>query len=76
VAEHGRRRTRSTSRPHEPGERGPKDRDRRREAARIPELKAKGCFTEIIAYKTRVFVPTDKAEAILQALTGPATTPA
>jgi hypothetical protein len=46
------------------------------EAARIPELKAKGCFTEIIAYKTRVFVPTDKAEAILQALTGPATTPA
>ncbi len=45
------------------------------EAARIPELKAMGCFTEIIAYKTRVFVPTDKAEAILQAMTGPATTP-
>ncbi|SCY83454.1 Methyltransferase domain-containing protein [Novosphingobium aromaticivorans] len=45
------------------------------EAARIPELKAMGCFTEIIAYKTRVFVPTDKAEAILQAMTGPGTTP-
>jgi hypothetical protein len=45
------------------------------EAARIPELKALGCFTEIIAYKTRVFVPTDKAEAILQAMTGPGTTP-
>ena len=38
------------------------------EAARIPELKAKGCFTEIIAYKTRVFVPTDRAEAILECL--------
>ena len=35
------------------------------EAARIPELKAKGCFTEIIAYKTRVFVPLDGAEAII-----------
>lgn len=34
----------------------------------IPELKAKGCFTEIIAYKTRVFVPTDRAEAILECL--------
>jgi hypothetical protein len=32
------------------------------EAARIPELKAKGCFTEIIAYKTRVFVPVEKSE--------------
>jgi hypothetical protein len=35
------------------------------EAARIPELKAKGCFTEIIAYKTRVFVPVDVASEIL-----------
>ena len=39
------------------------------EAARIPELKAMGCFTEIIAYKTRVFVPTDKADTIIAALT-------
>lgn len=35
------------------------------EAARIPELKAMGCFTEIIAYKTRVFVPTDRVGGIL-----------
>ena len=35
------------------------------EAARIPELKAKGCFTEIIAYKTRVFVPVDGAAEVL-----------
>ncbi len=40
------------------------------EAARIPELKAMGCFTEIIAYKTRVFVPTDRAEAIITSITG------
>ncbi|NLR40646.1 strawberry notch-like NTP hydrolase domain-containing protein [Novosphingobium sp. ERW19] len=40
------------------------------EAARIPELKAKGCFTEIIAYKTRVFVPVDKADQILASLIG------
>ncbi|MDF8335573.1 strawberry notch family protein [Novosphingobium cyanobacteriorum] len=38
------------------------------EAARIPELKALGCFTEIIAYKTRVFVPGDNAEAVLARL--------
>ena len=43
------------------------------EAARIPELKAKGCFTEIIAYKTRVFVPVDKAHQILASLIGQAT---
>jgi len=36
------------------------------EAARIPELKAKGCFTEIIAYKTRVFVPVEGASEILR----------
>ena len=35
--------------------------------ARIPGLKASGCFTEIIAYKTRVFVPLDRAEAIITA---------
>jgi hypothetical protein len=35
------------------------------EAARIPELKALGCFTEIIAYKTRVFVPGENAAAII-----------
>jgi hypothetical protein len=40
------------------------------EAARIPELKALGCFTEIIAYKTRVFVPIDRVEAILANLAG------
>ncbi|MBC2653565.1 strawberry notch family protein [Novosphingobium aerophilum] len=40
------------------------------EAARIPELKAKGCFTEIIAYKTRVFVPLDRAEAIISGIAG------
>src|SRR5258706_15579870 len=28
-------------------------------------LKALGCFTEIIAYKTRLFVPIHRAEAIL-----------
>ena len=38
------------------------------EAARIPELKAKGCFTEIIAYKTRVFVPLDRADAIITSI--------
>jgi hypothetical protein len=42
------------------------------EAARIPELKAKGCFTEIIAYKTRVFVPLDGAEAIIAGIAGQA----
>jgi predicted RNA methylase len=41
------------------------------EAARIPELKAKGCFTEIIAYKTRVFVPLDGAEAIIVGIAVP-----
>jgi len=40
------------------------------EAARIPELKALGCFTEIIAYKTRVFVPIDGAEGIVTRITG------
>lgn len=40
------------------------------EAARIPELKAKGCFTEIIAYKTRVFVPTDRSDEVIKAIVG------
>jgi hypothetical protein len=38
--------------------------------ARIPGLKALGCFTEIIAYKTRVFVPTNRVEAILTSIAG------
>jgi len=35
------------------------------EAAQLPGLKAMGCFTEIIAYKTRVFIPLDGASAII-----------
>jgi hypothetical protein len=31
-------------------------------------LKALGCFTEIIAYKTRIFVPPKQAEAIVTAI--------
>jgi len=31
-------------------------------------LKSLGCFTEIIAYKTRLFMPPDRAEAILAAI--------
>ena len=38
------------------------------EPARIPGLKALGCFTEIIAYKTRVFVPMDRAEQVIAAI--------
>lgn len=38
------------------------------EEARIPELKAMGCFTEIIAHKTRVFVPIDRIEKIFENL--------
>ncbi|WP_082660187.1 strawberry notch-like NTP hydrolase domain-containing protein [Sphingopyxis sp. H050] len=34
-------------------------------------LKALGCFTEIIAYKTRVFVPPKQAEAIIAAIGEP-----
>ena len=40
------------------------------EPGRIAGLKAIGCFTEIIAYKTRVFVPLEKAEAVLAAVVG------
>lgn len=43
------------------------------EAARIPDLKAKGCLTEIIAYQTRVFVPVDKVDQILAGVIGQAT---
>ena len=35
-------------------------------AARLSWYKAKGCFTEIIAYKTRLFIPDARAEAILE----------
>ena len=31
-------------------------------------LKARGCFTEVIAYVTRVFVPVDRAEQVLAAI--------
>jgi hypothetical protein len=34
-------------------------------AAQLSWLKSLGCFTEIIAYKTRVFVPATDAEAVL-----------
>jgi hypothetical protein len=39
---------------------------RRFPAGRREWLKTLGCFTEIIAYKTRLFVPVDRAEMILQ----------
>ncbi len=38
-------------------------------AARLDWYKAQGCFTEIIRYQTRLFVPTDQANAILARLT-------
>jgi hypothetical protein len=31
-------------------------------------LKARGCFTEVIAYTTRIFVPVDRAEVVLAAI--------
>lgn len=31
-------------------------------------LKARGCFTEVIAYSTRTFVPMDRAEIVLAAI--------
>ncbi|WP_246386418.1 strawberry notch C-terminal domain-containing protein, partial [Novosphingobium hassiacum] len=37
--------------------------------ARLDWYKAQGCFTEIIRYQTRLFVPTDQANAILARLT-------
>jgi len=38
-------------------------------AARLDWYKAQGCFSEIIRYQTRLFVPTDQANAILARLT-------
>ena len=34
-------------------------------ASQLPWLKSLGCFTEIIAYRTRVFVPANDAETVL-----------
>jgi hypothetical protein len=34
----------------------------------LPSWKAKGCFTEIIAYQTRLFMPVNNAREIVQAL--------
>ena len=38
------------------------------EPARLPELKALGCFVEIIRYQTRLFVPVPRAAEIVAAL--------
>ena len=47
--------------------------------AMLTALKAFGCFTEIIAYKTRLFIPPERASAILGAIaasvTGSVTAP-
>jgi predicted RNA methylase len=37
-------------------------------AARLPWYKAQGCFTEIIRYQTRLFVPVDRAADVLARL--------
>jgi len=37
--------------------------------ARLPWYKAQGCFTEIIRYQTRLFVPVDRAAEVLGRLT-------
>lgn len=37
-------------------------------AARLAWYKAQGCFTEIIRYQTRLFVPVDKAADVLTRL--------
>lgn len=37
-------------------------------AEQIAWLKAQGCFTEIIQYRTRVFVPVDRAADVLSAV--------
>ena len=34
----------------------------------LASLKAKGCFTEIIQFKTRLFVPVNSAEQVLQGI--------
>ena len=38
-------------------------------AERLSWYKQHGCYTEIIAYRTRLFVPDLKAEALLAAIT-------
>ena len=38
-------------------------------AARLDWYKAQGCFTEIIRYKTRLFVPIDSAASVIARLT-------
>ena len=35
---------------------------------RLPAFKSLGCFTEVIQYRTRLFVPVGQAEAILRAI--------
>ncbi len=37
-------------------------------AERLSWYKAKGCYTEIIAYRTRLFAPDEQAEAIVEAV--------
>jgi hypothetical protein len=37
-------------------------------AARLAWFKAQGCFTEIIRYQTRLFVPVDRAGTVLSGL--------
>ena len=37
-------------------------------ADQLAWLKSIGCFTEIIAYKTRVFIPVETADAVLARL--------
>jgi hypothetical protein len=39
-------------------------------ANQLAWFKSLGCFTEVIQYRTRLFVPTEKAEAIITALIG------
>jgi hypothetical protein len=39
-------------------------------ASQLAWFKSLGCFTEVIQYRTRLFVPTEKAEAIIAALIG------
>ena len=36
---------------------------------RLAELKAAGCFTEIIQHKTRMFVPVATAAAVIDRIT-------
>ena len=43
--------------------------------ARLPWYKAQGCFTEIIRYQTRLFVPVDRAGQVLATLAPPGPAP-